>query len=377
MGRPPDAIRAQLLGDRYRISYVEEGRWHMTPEIDRAKALAWARRNKGKFLDAASKLELQPFLQGFFEADSEWSKDMAAKKHFIGDKTRTDYRSMVRNYIQPLFGSSDPRAITAKEIGVAIRDVKTASGRELASATKYRLMHVMTLIMQDLAERKLIDSNPLIGVQPYSKAPENPRGALPRSVLTKLFPQVHGALMRIWSKTFWVACMCVIYDSGMRPVEVRGLRWADIRPKEEAAIVRRPKRGRRGRDGTPVGVVRAVRLSPRTIQELAIWKAETAYSKPEDLVFTFDGTTAVTDAGIVAAFRAGLRSVGEFREEWTTYWLRHSFVTYAMADLTVEEVAQLAGHSVAVAEGTYSHPDDEVILKKTKAARDKLSKTRS
>jgi integrase len=82
----------------------------------------------------------------------------------------------------------------------------------------------------------------------------------------------------------------------------------------------------------------------------------------------------VTDAGIVAAFRTGLRAVSEFREEWTTYWLRHSFVTYAMADLTADEVAQLAGHSVAIAEGTYSHPDDEVILKRTKVARDKLAK---
>ncbi len=193
----------------------------MTPETDRTKALAWARRNKSKFLDAASMLELRPFLKGFFDADSEWFKDIAAKKKFVGDKTRTDYQAIVRNYIEPLFGSFDPRALTAKEIGVAIRDVKTKSGRELASATKYRLIHVMTLIMQDLAERKIIDSNPLIGVQPYSKAPENPRGALPRSVLNKLFPEGHGALMRVWSKTFWVACMCLIHDSGMRPVEVR------------------------------------------------------------------------------------------------------------------------------------------------------------
>jgi integrase len=175
--------------------------------------------------------------------------------------------------------------------------------------------------------------------------------------------------MKVWGKTIWAACMCVIYDSGMRPIELRHLRWGDIYPEEGAAIVRRPKRGRKTKDGQAVGIVRAARLSPRSVQELAIWRAETAHAAPADLVFTLNGKVAVTDAGIVEAFRHGLREVKEYRPEWTTYWLRHSFVTYALAKLPPEKVAELAGHSVAIAEGTYSHPDDRVILERTREAR--------
>ncbi len=146
---------------------------------------------------------------------------------------------------------------------------------------------------------------------------------------------------------------------------------------EEKSRHRPPAETRPPRTGRPtIGVVRAVDLSPQTLQELKVWREETAYSKAEDVVFTFDGKTAVTGAGIVAAFRAGLRAVGEFRKEWTTYWLRHSFVTYAREDLTADEVAQLAGHSVAIAEGTYSHPDDEIILRSSKVVREKLAQTR-
>lgn len=372
MGRPPKDIKAQIFRGHYRIMYAEEGHWHMTPEVDREKALAWARRQKSKFLDAASSLELRSFMTGFFDLGGNWDRDMKEARHEVGEKTRAEYAAMVVNYLDPLFGAQDPRELTAKEIKAGIRDVQGKFGKALTTATKYKLIHVMSLVMQSLAEDKTIDSNPLLGVQPYSKAPEAPRGALPRSVLAKLFPEGHGPLMRVWGKTLWATLMCVMYDSGMRPVELRALRWRDIHPEERAAIVRRPKRGRRTKDGQAVGIVRAARLSERTVNELKIWKAETAYSAPGDLIFTLDGAAAVTDAAMGDALRRGLEAIKESRPEWTPYWLRHSFVTYAMADLTSQEVASLAGHSVAIAEGTYSHPDDEVILQRTKRARAKL-----
>jgi integrase len=298
---------------------------------------------------------------------------MKEKKHLIGEKSRSEYAAIVRNHIAPMFGNRDPRELTAKEIGIGMRGHMGKYGNPLASATKYRITYVLSIILGSLAENGTIPANPLLGTQPYSKAPEEPRSALPRPVLAKLFPEGHGSLMRVWQKTFWATLFCVIYDSGMRPVELRSLRWGDVH--EGAAIVRRPKRGRKTKAGIAVGVVRAARLSERTMQELAIWKTETPYPSDSDLVFTLNGTDAVTDAGIVAAFRGGLRKIDEFRPEWTTYWLRHSFVTYALADLSPGEVAELAGHSVAIAEAVYSHPDDEVILARTSRARAKLDST--
>ncbi|MGA2548196.1 MAG: hypothetical protein ABSF43_16740 [Rectinemataceae bacterium] len=84
----------------------------------------------------------------------------------------------------------------------------------------------------------------------------------------------------------------------------------------------------------------------------------------------------MTGAGILKAFRRGLAAVGLEAERWTPYWLRHSFITYSLDSLEDSELLMLAGHTNLITNAIYRHPDDEIVLKRSKAAREKLDKAR-
>lgn len=358
------------------IGYLEEpGVWHQTPEEDKARAVAWARRNKGRLLSGAEKsLTLEPIMRDFFGPSGAWRKRMAAKGQTLSDRHLSNYDAMVRNYLIPLFGDADPRELTARYIDDILLETKSKSGRELASGTKYKILHAFTVILGDLAETGVIPSNPLQGVKPYSKAPIRPRTALPREVLEALFPPSHSEAVRVWGRSMWAAFFVVLYDTGMRPGEARALTWESVYEEEGAVVIRRAEKAGGGIGATKTGVVRAGRLSARALQELAIWRMESRHSADKDLVFTLDGRAPITSMAATYAFRAGVKAIGKEKEgaSWTPYYLRHSFVTYSLAALDSREVALLAGHSEAISQAVYSHPDDKVVLERTKAARKKL-----
>jgi len=354
--------------------------WHMTTETTEEKALSWARRNRDRLLvEPESRLEFRALAQDFFSLSGAWRKRMTAKGQVMSDRHVSNMASIMENHLVPLLGELDPRAFTARGLDDEILALKGIVGRELAPGTKYKIVHVLSVFMADLAERGIIASNPLTGLQPYSKKPVRARGALPRDVFTALFPPTHGALVRIWGRTLWAALMCVFGDTGMRPGEARRLTWQRVYEADAAVVIRHAeKAGSSGKGDTKTGAVRAGRLSPRTLQELAIWRMETRFSGDEDLIFTFDGKEPVSDTAIGQCFKRGLTAAGvpcgkgERGEHWTPYWLRHSFVTYSLSSLTAAEVALLAGHSEAISQGVYAHPDDAVVIAQSKKIREKL-----
>jgi integrase len=379
MARAPAEIRAKVHSSgRFRIAYLEDPeRWHLTPETTRIKALAWAKRQKGALLEARPDLTLSPFMEGFFEPSGAWYKRVKQKGAALSRKILDDYSAHVTNYLDPLFGESDPRELTARIVDDAFLEMRGKRGREISPATKRKIFHTLTVILGDLAEQGIIKSNPLLGVKPYSKAPTHPRGALPRPALAALFPASHGAAVKVWKRPLWVACMGIMFDTGMRPGEVRALRWGEINWKAHAVVIRHGVES--GTEATikttKTGNVRAGRISERTIQELTIWRAESSHADDLDFIFTLDGKAPISNAAIGQAFKSGIKAAGiKGGEEWTPYWLRHSFVTYSLAELDAREVALLAGHSEAISKAVYSHPDDEVVLKQTRSAREKLGK---
>jgi integrase len=381
MARPHKSIKYKLdpVSHRYMVQFLEEpGAYHATPESDPAKALAWARRNRERILAGAeAPLRLRDFCFDFFLPTGSWGQRMMAKGHRFGAAYLSVRQGHVDNYIIPLFGDLDPRELSGRYIDDELIGAKQKNGRPLAPATKYKINYSLNLILEDLLERGIITTNPLAGIKAYSKAAIAPRGALPRDSLPKLFPVSHGALVRVWGGAMWAACMLVLLDTGMRPGELRALRWRELYGEERAFVVRHGIEAGTTDvvKGTKTDQVRTGSITLRTAQELAIWRSESRHAEENDFIFTLDGAAPITGEGIIKAFRRGLAEVGLDGERWTPYWLRHSFVTYSLGALSEEEVALLAGHSVEV-DRIYQHPDDELALHRSRMARDKLDKVR-
>lgn len=378
MGRPPSEIRARTNNatGRQQVAFLERpGHWYHCPETDRAKAIQWARRNRDRLLgDPARRLKLEDLARDFYAPDGVWRRRLAEKGQLMSDRHLANQAAMLVRYILPAFGTRDPRELLGREIDDEIFALRRSNGRPLASATKYKIVRAFSVLLEDLVGRGILERNPLAGVRPFSKRPQQPRGAIPRDVLQRLFPLGHGPLLRVWGKTMWSAMALLFRDTGMRPGEARALRWADIYPTEGAVVVRRAVKSNGELGGTKTGVVRAGDLSAAALAELALWREESRCGGDEDLVFHTDGK-AISSAGFREAMRAALKRIGCEGTPYTPYWIRHSFVTYALAALDAREVALLAGHSETIAQAVYSHPDDRVVIQQSLKARRKLKRS--
>lgn len=224
----------------------------------------------------------------------------------------------------------------------------------------------------------LVTSNPVAGIVKYSKTPERPRTKIPLEAIRALFPPTHGELVRIWGSSMWAAALLVILDTGARPGEVRALKWSGYYPDERFIPFRHGIEAGTSATikGTKTGTIRPGFVQVRTAQELAIWRSESRYFKETDWIFTVDGKAPVSDNAVKDAFRRALACVGYEGTDWTPYYLRHSFISYAMAVLDDAAVQLLAGHTNLQTNAIYRHPDDAIILERSRHLRDILDKVR-
>jgi integrase len=382
MGRPkaPDGIRARKRSyDGYIEIHLEEypGHWIATPERDRKKALAYAKRNREQLINRKTH-DLAFYCAGFFDPESPWASRMLKKGRRYTAKYLRTRQGFVDNYIVPAFGSVQPGAITRRAIDNWLMDLKGLSGNNLAGATKNKIMYVLSLIFEELRDMQVVEINPVAGIKPFSNTPVKARGAIPRESLEKLYPATHEALARVWGSSMWAAMMLVFNDTGCRPGEVRALTWADIDVQKRFIPIRRGiESGTVDKiKGTKTGAVKAAFLSERTIQELEIWRAESSRTGDADYVFTDNGKTPVTDIAVIKAFRRGLVAAGIDNKDWTPYWLRHSFGTYALETLDEAEISTLMGNGVTVLRKHYLHPDDETLYRSAAGVQKKLDKAR-
>jgi len=154
MGRPPSEIRARLeaRSGRYQVGYLEHpGHWYNSPETDRARAIAWARRNRDRLLgDPGKRVALRELVRGFFAPDGQWRRRMSEKGQTMSEQHLSNLSAMLERYVVPLFGERDPRELTGRAIDDEILGAKALSGRALAPATKYKICHAFSVLLQDL-----------------------------------------------------------------------------------------------------------------------------------------------------------------------------------------------------------------------------------
>jgi len=383
MGRPRKDIRATIRGDcdRWAVMFAEHpGHWILSPYPGRkpeAEVLAWARRNRGTLI-ARTTPTIADLARGFFDPAGAWACRMREKGHHYVDKYLAVRQGHLDNYVVPLFGRLQPRELTRRMVDDAVLGATRPGGAPLSGATKNKILYSFNLLLEDAVDSGVIERNPIEGITPYSKAPTAPRAALPRDAMARLFPAGHGALVQVWGSSMWAAAMLLFQDTGMRPGELRALRWAEVYEGLRFIPIRHGiEAGTRAKvKGTKTGIMKSGYLTARTVQELAIWKAESRHAEDGDFVFTLDGEAPVTNEGIVKAFRRGLASIGEESKSWTPYYLRHSFVTYQAEVLAPEELRSLAGHTNEATNRIYQHLDDIGLYRKNLSAKRKLDKAR-
>lgn len=386
MARPRKDIKAQRLPDgRFRIIYAERPEWIFhSPETEERLALAWARRNKAFLFGRHEKgWTFAEMSAGFFDEGSAWNKDQEERGRSRIQATIAIYRGILQSHLAPALGDKDIREISAQDIDKAIKAAETrilrgGKHKPLSRGTRNKALHTISLMYKYWMAQGLVDANPASLIDRYNKNPEKPRGALPRDVLQKIYPTTHGEAVQVWGSSMWAAFFCLLNDTGARPGEIRSLRWGQIyfdrqfvplRTAIQAGTTDTVK-------GTKSGAVKPGFLSPRTIQELRIWRAESKHHDDLDWIFTKDGEKPVSATAYLDAFRAAMRRQDLDGHGWTPYWLRHTFGTYGLEVLSDQEIMLLMGHASVVTSKVYRHPDDETVFRQGASAKEALDKAR-
>jgi integrase len=394
MARPAaqDGIRARARSydGIIEVHFAEHpGHWIVSPEHDRSRAIAWAKRNRDRLI-RRDDLPIAAYCKDFYAKDGLWVRRQKEKGHHYGDLHLKNRQAYMDNYFCREFGSYRPADIDRtefrREFDNWLLDLTSCKGdgKRLSRATKNKIIYSVNDFLEELIDLKKISMNPLTGLKKYSKDPEKSRGVIDRDSLSKMFPSHHGTVVRIWGSPMWACIMLVFYDTGARPGEVRALTWKDIDIRKRFIPFRKGIESGTANTikGTKTDVVKAGFLSNRTIQELDIWRSQSKYAGDTDFVFTVNGKKPVTNEAICKAFRRGLTQIEQENSgwkpnpNWTPYWLRHSFGTYQMEILEEEEIAALMGNGVVVLKRHYQHPDDETLYRSSAEVQKKLDKAR-
>lgn len=149
----------------------------------------------------------------FGDYASEWYR--VRKAPFVSASTRNNYRTALNRHLFPAFGDRNLRAISPMELQEFANKFEGKS-KSLITNIIGTLQAVFNAAKQD----RIVARNPAEGLQR-----PKPRPAAERRALTEAERRRMVALFDTHEHGLYLA---VMYYTGMRPGEARGLQWGDI-----------------------------------------------------------------------------------------------------------------------------------------------------
>lgn len=261
-------------------------------------------------------------------------------------RTMESYDWLWRKHLNPALGRYRLRDLTAEDI-----DAMTARlSRTLSAGSVRKCVAVLQGVLQKAVDWQYISTNVARGAEkPRVVAREG------QALTDEQLAALVNELPTLRSKVI----VRVLAGTGLRPGELRALRWRDVLDYSGIAVTRAVSRNQIG--PTKTYGRRTVLMNGDAIRALQEWQLATGTRAALDRELVFpavDGKGLWTDVGwrqwqrkvfTPAADRAGLKGL-------VPYDLRHTFVSRLIAaGGDIYWVARQAGHSPTVALTTYAH----------------------
>jgi integrase len=243
-------------------------------------------------------------------------------------------------HIAPTFGAVPLREIDAESIAAWRGSmIRASTGPEAI----HKAMMLLGAILQRAAEARRIPHDPARLVR-KGRRPARPE-------VRPLAPATVEALRSVLALRD-AAVVSVLAYAGLRPQELRLLRWVDVR--ERTLLVRAPKTNGQ----------RTVRLLTPLAADISEWRLASG-RPPEDALMFPDEHGGLWSANAMnkwreRVFRKGLRAIG-LDGPVRPYDLRHSFASLLLHEgRSVIYVARQLGHGAELTMRTYGHAIDEL-----------------
>lgn len=269
------ALRFSAYGERQYLTLgtAEDGWTRLRAEDELANVLADVRRGIWRAPTRASATPAED--PSFHEFASEW---FTAKQREIRPNTARSYRNDLTNHLLPFFYGHRLSEITIREVD-RYRNQKVRDGA-LKARTINMTLALLAQIMEVAVEYGHVERNPAAGRRRRLKAdrpkPVHLDSAEHIAVMLEAASAIDaGPDAQTTGRRPAVAALIF---AGLRAHELAGLRWRHVNLAAGRITVAISK--------TAAGEWREVDLLPILRDELAVHKAASAHTRPDDLVFT-------------------------------------------------------------------------------------------
>jgi integrase len=293
-------------------------------------------------------LDLDRGTETMAEFIERWWREYAVLK--LEDNTRKSYAQVWEKHLRLRIGGYRLRNVSP----AVVHGVKAELlAEEVGAPTVRKALALLSGILRCAVEWDRIDRNPVRDVgMPVAKRSRHVRPLAPATV-----EAMRAQLLRAGAERD-AAILSVLAYSGLRPEEVRALRWLDVHAR--TLLVERAAAGSSIK-ATKTRGIRSVRLLEPLAEDLSRWRE--ASPSQSGLVFPTQRGTVWTDYDWRnwrnRVFRPASEAVGLSKAR--PYDLRHSFASLLIHEgVSAVEVARQLGNSVTVTLDTYAHVFEEL-----------------
>ena len=260
------------------------------------------------------------------------------------------YSIRARHHIYPTLGGVIADRLTTPQVQAWIDGMR--DGGTLSASTMHAVIAVLTAALAEAARIGVIANNPAQGI----RRPTIRTG----SAEVWTIPEVRAVIRQAAKVPMTHALYRLVLAVGLRPGELRALRWDDLDVERRRLHVRRTTAVTESgsvhvRAGTKRGKGRVVRLSPELVEVLLAWREKTTGP------YMFGGTSALGDYAWRKLHAALCRAAGV--PVIGLHGLRHTAATLLMEQgVHPRVVSDVLGHSgVSITLDRYSHPSDDLL----------------
>ncbi len=267
----------------------------------------------------------------------------------LEDNTRRGYAQIWEKHLLPRIGGYRLRDVSP----AVVHGIKAELLAEVGAPTVRKALAILSGMFRCAVVWDRVDRNPVADVpMPAALRSQHVRVVAPARVEAMRAQLLARALERD------AAIVSVLAYAGLRPQELRALRWSDI--GERTLLVERAAAGSSIK-ATKTKRIRSVRLLEPLREDLTRWRS--ASPSQSELVFPTARGTVWTDYDWRNWRKRTFKPLGESLglPRSRPYDLRHSFASLLIHEgVSAVEVARQLGNSVAVALDTYVHVFEEL-----------------
>ncbi|WCB96523.1 integrase [Baekduia alba] len=333
----------------YRVRWIDDTGERQREEFDDVDE---AKEFRDKLEERAEQLRKGPTSRAtttVWGAKAKWWEQHVLTR--LEQRTRDNYEGAWDRHLKHRVDGLVLIDLTTSELE-RLKDEMLAEG--VGASTVKLALAVLGSILAFGVRRNMVDFNTALAVEAPAVRKKRPRRVPPK---VEVVERMRALAVSQWDSAMTAMWISLAAYAGLRPGEVRGLRWCNVW-EATLVILKTPDPDGESTSDTKTHRSRSAELLKALAVDLRAWRAITPYAADSDFVIPAADGGAMSDDDyknwVKRKFKPVARAAGW---ECTPYDLRHFNASLLIKEgrLSNQEIATHLGHSLNELSRTYAH----------------------